>query len=101
MKVRKTKLANGFLLIEANIPEAKTTSLQIAFPAGARHERADEEGIAPFLEHLVFKGEKPPQKTKATTQAGDGLGAKLNAYGSHDFVNFHITGRTTQLGAMA
>ena len=101
MRLRKTKLKNGFLLVEARIPEAKTTSLHIAFPAGARYEHDDEEGIAHFLEHLVFKGGEKFLTTKEIIRAAERLGAKLNAFTSHDFVNFHITGRTTQLPAMA
>src|ERR1035437_3030618 len=101
MRLRKTKLKNGFLLVEGRIPEAKTTSLHIAFPAGARYEHDDEEGIAHFLEHLVFKGGEKFLTTKEIIRAAERLGAKLNAFTSHDFVNFHITGRTTQLPAMA
>jgi predicted Zn-dependent peptidase len=64
-----------------------------AFDAGARTERPEENGMAHFLEHLVFKGgEKYPTYRDVNEQA-EGIGAVLNAYTSHDLVAFHITAR--------
>ena len=38
-----------------SIPAGAVTAL-VAFNAGARTERPEENGMAHFLEHLVFKG---------------------------------------------
>jgi len=57
---RKT-LSNGLPLYRIAVDGTRATTLLVAFDAGARTERAEENGMAHFLEHLVFKGgEKYP-----------------------------------------
>lgn len=66
----------------------------IAFDAGARSETAEENGIAHFLEHLVFKGGETYPTHRDVNRTAERLGAALNAYTSHDVVAFHITCRS-------
>src|SRR5947199_6984947 len=61
--------------------------------AGGRSERPEENGMAHFLEHLVFKGGEKYPTYRDVNQAAEGIGAVLNAYTSHDLVAFHITAR--------
>src|SRR5947199_876379 len=61
--------------------------------AGGRSERPEENGMAHFLEHLVFKGGQKYVTYRDVNQAAEGIGAVLNAYTSHDLVAFHITSR--------
>jgi len=49
-------LANGLAIHRASIPGTRATTILVAFDAGARTERPEENGMAHFLEHLVFKG---------------------------------------------
>jgi predicted Zn-dependent peptidase len=65
----------------------------VAFDAGARTERAEENGMAHFLEHLVFKGGQKYDDYRKVNQTAETMGAVLNAYTSHDLVAFHITCR--------
>src|SRR5205823_11718245 len=58
-----------------------------------RSERPDENGMAHFLEHLVFKGGEKYATYRDVNQAAEAIGAVLNAYTSHDLVAFHITAR--------
>src|ERR687884_249420 len=64
---------------------------------GARTERADENGMAHFLEHLVFKGGETYATYRDVNETAERLGAQLNAYTSHDVVAFHITCRAEAL----
>jgi predicted Zn-dependent peptidase len=64
-----------------------------AFDAGARTERPEENGMAHFLEHLVFKGGEKYPTYRDVNESAEGIGAVLNAYTSHDLVAFHITAR--------
>src|SRR4028119_23234 len=41
---------------EGALPGRRAATILVAFDAGARTERPDENGMAHFLEHLVFKG---------------------------------------------
>jgi predicted Zn-dependent peptidase len=65
----------------------------VAFDAGARNERPEENGMAHFLEHLVFKGGESYPTYKDVNETAERLGGVLNAYTSHDLVAFHITVR--------
>src|ERR1700722_10778945 len=84
---------NGLPVHSIALPGTRALTVLVAFDAGARTERPDENGMAHFLEHLVFKGgEKYPSYTDVNNTA-ERLGGVLNAYTSHDLVAFHITVR--------
>ena len=70
-------------------------TILVAFDAGARTERPEENGMAHFLEHLVFKGGEKYPTYRDVNEAAERIGAVLNAYTSHDLVAFHITARAT------
>jgi predicted Zn-dependent peptidase len=70
----------------------------VAFEAGARTERPEENGMAHFLEHLVFKGGEKYDDYRKVNETAERMGAVLNAYTSHDLVAFHITSRAEVVG---
>jgi predicted Zn-dependent peptidase len=86
-------LENGMPLYRIAVPGTRAVTLMAAFDAGARTERAEENGMAHFLEHLVFKGGEKYPTYRAVNEAAERIGAVLNAYTSHDLVAFHITAR--------
>jgi predicted Zn-dependent peptidase len=88
-----TTLENGLPLFRVPIEGTRAVTILIAFDAGARTEHAEENGMAHFLEHLVFKGGEKFPTYRDVNQAAEGIGAVLNAYTSHDLVAFHITAR--------
>jgi predicted Zn-dependent peptidase len=51
-----TTLKNGLRLHRIAVPGTRAVTILAAFDAGARTERPEENGMAHFLEHLVFKG---------------------------------------------
>jgi predicted Zn-dependent peptidase len=71
-------------------------TILVAFDAGARTERESENGMAHFLEHLVFKGGEKYPTYRDVNEAAERIGAVLNAYTSHDLVAFHITARSNK-----
>jgi predicted Zn-dependent peptidase len=86
-------LSNGMRLHRIAVGGTRALTILVAFDAGARTERADENGMAHFLEHLVFKGGEKYPTYRAVNEAAERIGAVLNAYTSHDLVAFHITAR--------
>jgi predicted Zn-dependent peptidase len=86
-------LNNGLRLHRIGVEGTRAVTILAAFDAGARTERPDENGMAHFLEHLVFKGGEKYPTYRDVNQAAEGIGAVLNAYTSHDLVAFHITAR--------
>ena len=91
-RIESSSLPNGLPLYRVALPTRSTTVL-VAFDAGARTERPDENGMAHFLEHLVFKGGQKYDDYRKVNQTAETMGAVLNAYTSHDLVAFHITCR--------
>jgi predicted Zn-dependent peptidase len=75
------------------VPGTRALTVLIAFDAGARNERPEENGMAHFLEHLVFKGGESYPTYRDVNETAERLGGVLNAYTSQDIVAFHITVR--------
>ena len=95
-EVTVSTLANGLPLYRVAVPGTRAITLMLAFDAGARTERPEENGMAHFLEHLVFKGGEKYPTYRDVNEAAERNGAVLNAYTSHDLVAFHITARSTR-----
>src|ERR687894_1182383 len=91
-RIESSSLPNGLPLHRVELPTRSTTVL-MAFDAGARTERPEENGMAHFLEHLVFKGGEKYPHYRDVNETAERLGGVLNAYTSHDLVAFHITVR--------
>ena len=56
MTVKLHTLANGFQIATEHMPGLESASIGIWVSAGGRHERAPQNGIAHFLEHMAFQG---------------------------------------------
>ena len=84
---------NGLPVYRIGLPGTRALTVLVAFDAGARNERAEENGMAHFLEHLVFKGGEKYPTYKDVNETAERLGGVLNAYTSHDVVAFHLTVR--------
>ena len=91
--IEQLSLSNGLPLYRVGMESTRAVTILVAFDAGARTERLDENGMAHFLEHLVFKGGEKYPTYRDVNEAAEGIGAVLNAYTSHDLVAFHITAR--------
>ena len=88
-----TVQSNGLPIHRISLPGTRALTILVAFDAGARNERPEENGMAHFLEHLVFKGGEKYPHYSDVNETAERLGGVLNAYTSHDLVAFHITVR--------
>src|SRR3954462_4469249 len=93
-QITSSVASNGLPVHRVALPGTRATTVLVAFDAGARTERPDENGMAHFLEHLVFKGGEKYPTYRDVNETAERLGAQLNAYTSHDLVAFHITCRS-------
>jgi predicted Zn-dependent peptidase len=91
--IHSSSLPNGLPIHRVEIPGTRALTVLVAFDAGARTERQEENGMAHFLEHLVFKGGQKYDDYRKVNETAERMGAVLNAYTSHDLVAFHITCR--------
>jgi predicted Zn-dependent peptidase len=92
-RIESSTLPSGLPVHRIEIPGTRATTVLVAFDAGARTERPEENGMAHFLEHLVFKGGQKYDDYRKVNETAERMGAVLNAYTSHDLVAFHITCR--------
>src|SRR5918992_1183141 len=92
-KIESSTLPSGLPVHRIEIEGTRATTVLVAFDAGARTERPEENGMAHFLEHLVFKGGQKYDDYRKVNQTAETMGAVLNAYTSHDLVAFHVTCR--------
>jgi predicted Zn-dependent peptidase len=97
-RIESSSLPSGLPLHRVEIDGTRATTVLVAFDAGARTERAEENGMAHFLEHLVFKGGQKYDDYRKVNETAERMGAVLNAYTSHDLVAFHITCRAEVVG---
>jgi len=86
--VVKAQLKNGVRIITEKIPGVRSVSTGIWVGSGSRHEREGKEGIAHFIEHLMFKGTK--QRSAADiAEALDSVGGQLNAFTTKEFTCYY------------
>jgi predicted Zn-dependent peptidase len=78
-KITSETLANGLPLHRISIPGTRAATVLVAFDAGARTERPEENGMAHFLEHLVFKGGAKYDDYRKVNETAERMGATLNA----------------------
>jgi predicted Zn-dependent peptidase len=89
---------NGLPIHRIELPGTRALTVLVAFDAGARNERPEENGMAHFLEHLVFKGGETYPHYSDVNETAERLGGVLNAYTSQNLVAFHITVRAESAG---
>jgi predicted Zn-dependent peptidase len=97
-RIESSTLPSGLPIHRVELPGTRATTVLVAFDAGARTERPEENGMAHFLEHLVFKGGQKYDDYRKVNETAERMGAVLNAYTSHDLVAFHITCRAEVVG---
>jgi predicted Zn-dependent peptidase len=83
MTVQVDTLANGFRIATERMPSLASAAIGVWVDAGARHERAEQNGIAHFLEHMAFKGTGRRTALQIAEQIED-VGGHLNAYTSRE-----------------
>jgi predicted Zn-dependent peptidase len=84
-------------LFRIGIEGTRAATIAVSFAAGSRVEQEEENGLAHFLEHLVFKGGEDYPTHRDVNTAAERLGARLNAYTSQDHVVFWIVARADRL----
>jgi predicted Zn-dependent peptidase len=86
--VQLYELPNGFRVVSEPMPGLASASVGIWVTAGARHERAEQNGIAHFLEHMAFKGTKN-RSALQIAEAIEDVGGYINAYTSREVTAYY------------
>lgn len=92
-------LSNGVRVIIDEVPHTQTAAIGMYFTVGARHETKRNNGVAHFLEHMMFKGTKKRSVGQIDREAA-AMGAQINAYTGHDNTCYHMTGMASDTPSM-
>lgn len=87
--MKQYKLKNGLTLILEERAEAATATVLLLVGVGSRNETPEIEGVAHFLEHMVFKGTKKRGTTQLISEYLDQVGGDYNAFTSKEYTGFH------------
>ncbi|MXQ08769.1 insulinase family protein [Alphaproteobacteria bacterium GH1-50] len=88
MTVELHRMANGVRVVTEHMPGLGSASVGVWVNAGGRHERADQNGIAHFLEHMAFKGTKT-RNALQIAEAIEDVGGYINAYTSREMTAYY------------
>jgi predicted Zn-dependent peptidase len=88
MTATLTALSCGVRLLSDPDPNARTAAVGVWLRTGARWESASQNGIAHFLEHLVFKG-AGGRDARALAEAAEDRGVILNAHTGYERTAYH------------
>ncbi len=88
MSVQTHTLSNGFRIVTERMPGLKSASVGIWIMAGGRHETAEQNGIAHFLEHMAFKGTERRSALQIAEEIED-VGGYINAYTSREMTAYY------------
>jgi predicted Zn-dependent peptidase len=86
--IKKSILDNGIRVITERIPHASSVSIGIWVANGSRHERRESNGVAHFIEHLLFKGTDRRSSLDIAREI-DSVGGVLNAFTSREYVCYY------------
>ncbi|MAG60037.1 hypothetical protein CMO96_04580 [Candidatus Woesebacteria bacterium] len=98
MDFQKTTLKNGLRVICVPMPSMESATVQIIVGAGTRHEEKRVNGVAHFLEHMVFKGTKKYPSAQAVSTVVDAIGADINANTDRERTAYFIKAWEKHLG---
>ncbi|HEX8876421.1 MAG TPA: pitrilysin family protein [Phycisphaerales bacterium] len=90
IEFKQRTLPNGLTIVAEVDPTAVTSAAGFFVRTGARDEDARVMGVSHFLEHMMFKGTSDIS-AEQLNQAFDQIGAKNNAYTSHEVTCFYAS----------
>nr|GMD27405.1 probable mitochondrial-processing peptidase subunit beta, mitochondrial [Ipomoea batatas] len=87
-ETKVTTLPNGLRVATESNLAAKTATVGVWIDAGSRFETDENNGVAHFLEHMIFKGtDKRTQRT--LEEEIENMGGHLNAYTSREMTTYY------------
>ncbi|MEM6895900.1 MAG: pitrilysin family protein [Pseudomonadota bacterium] len=88
MTLETHTLPNGFRIVTEHMEGLRSAAIGVWIAAGGRHERAEQNGIAHFLEHMAFKGTER-RSALQIAEAIEDVGGYINAYTSREMTAYY------------
>jgi predicted Zn-dependent peptidase len=86
--ILKHVLPNGLVVITETMPHVRSVSVGVWVRNGSRREIPEENGLAHFMEHMVFKGTER-RSAEAIAREMDSVGGMLDAFTSKEQICFN------------
>ena len=86
--IQKQVLPNGLVAITETMSHVRSVSVGVWVRNGSRHEVPEENGLAHFIEHMVFKG-TARRSAEAIAREMDSVGGMLDAFTSKEQICFN------------
>lgn len=84
------ELPNGIRVIHKEVGHTKIAHVGIMLDMGSRDELPEEQGLAHFMEHMVFKGTEKRSSYHIINRL-ESLGGELNAYTTKEKICFYAS----------
>jgi len=85
--IEKAELSNGLVVVSEKMPHVRSVSVGIWLGTGSRGESPERNGIAHFIEHMVFKG-TAKRTAEQIAQSVDSVGGMLDAFTAKEMTCF-------------
>jgi predicted Zn-dependent peptidase len=86
--IQQANLPNGVTIVTERMPQVRSVSAGIWLNSGSRAEPAERNGIAHFIEHMVFKGTRK-RTAEQIAQSVDSVGGMLDAFTAKEMTCFN------------
>lgn len=86
--ITTTTLKNGVRVVTQRVEHMHTVTTGIWVANGTRHESPENNGVAHFIEHMLFKG-TGRRTARQISREIDSIGGILNAFTSHEYVCYY------------
>src|SRR5215467_411673 len=86
--IQKHALPNGLVVITETMSHVRSVSVGVWVRNGSRREIPEENGLAHFMEHMVFKGTER-RSAEAIAREMDSVGGMLDAFTSKEQICFN------------
>lgn len=81
-------LSNGIRVVSEYIPYLKSVSIGVWVGNGSYNEKAEENGISHYIEHMLFKGTESRTAQQINIEM-DSVGGRLNAFTAREYTCFY------------
>jgi predicted Zn-dependent peptidase len=87
--IRLTQLPSGLIVVTERMERVETVSFGAYVATGTRHERAEENGVSHFLEHMAFKGTER-RTASVIAEEIEAVGGHINAFTAREQTAFYV-----------
>jgi predicted Zn-dependent peptidase len=87
--IRVTRLPSGLTVVSECMDRVETVSFGAYVNTGTRSERAEENGVSHFLEHMAFKGTERRTAAEIAEEI-EAVGGHINAYTAREQTAYYV-----------